>query len=229
MKIAVIDSILKYFYNVHGDEESLKYILDKCYDLNKAEYQEIIKDMAETGNIEIIVGGVWGLTQLGLGKVLALPDNNHIIHKAQTTMLTSPCYCGHSPLVIHETGKIIVKCSSCSLSIQCNFKNELLPNNLQDDIKQPTVKQALDDWNNLIAEIEKKVTNINNNKPHKTGVAICDSCLHTQVSVAPVGTNLLECSRCGKMESRFANELDPWVYISRLIMRIEQLEENGGV
>lgn len=42
--------------------------------------------------------------------------------------------------------------------------------------------------------------------PHRAGVALCPHCLRRWVAVAPEGTTLLECPRCGVLGGKFDEE-----------------------
>lgn len=47
-----------------------------------------------------------------------------------------------------------------------------------------------------------------------SGMAVCMSCKHEEVSVAPIGAIDLECSACGSMKSRWKYEFRPDVPVS---------------
>lgn len=51
-----------------------------------------------------------------------------------------------------------------------------------------------------------KVVNLNDHRPHNSGVAVCMCCKHEWNACAPIGTTDLECPKCHTMKGHFKFE-----------------------
>lgn len=40
-------------------------------------------------------------------------------------------------------------------------------------------------------------------RPHRAGLVLCDTCFYVWVGVAPVGTDNLECPTCGEFDGHY--------------------------